>query len=176
MNLTDAAAELMRRESDRECRRNYGFGLDEIPPMSQWEMRTRKAAIDASCSASYHRDRPTQRQRAAIEEYNRVARRYRVLADAEFEIRRREVLEEIAKEKAAGTYREPGLAEGARGGAITLWLLCFAVLLLAMSSDGSFAIRASSPVSPPMMPILAPSTSGPLCTTPNLSPMSCLVG
>lgn len=57
--LNDAAAELMRRESDRECRRSYGFGLDESPPMSQWEMKVRKTAIDASNSSSYQKvDRP----------------------------------------------------------------------------------------------------------------------
>ena len=177
MNLTAAASEIMRRESDRECRRNYGFGLDEIPPMSQWEMKVRKTAIDASHSASYQKGRPTSRQRSAIEEYNQVARRYRALADAEFEIRLREIVAEIAKERAAGTYREPGLAEGARGSAITLWLLCISVLLLAVWSDASIAVRASSPTSfPSTVPVPVPSTSSPVCATPNPSHTSCLVG
>lgn len=177
MNLTDAAAELMRRESDRECRRSYGFGLDESPPMSQWEMKVRKTAIDASNSSSYQKGRPTSRQRSAIEEYNRVARRYCVLADAEFETRAKEIVVEIAKERAAGTYREPGLAEGARGSVITLWLLSISVLFLAVWNDGSFAVRASSSTSfPSTVPMPVPSTSSPVCTSPNPSPMSCLVG
>ena len=30
MSTTDDAFELLRRERDRECRKNFGFGLDEI--------------------------------------------------------------------------------------------------------------------------------------------------
>lgn len=137
MDLTSASHELMRRESDRECRKNFGFGLDEIPPMSQWEMKIRQAAIEASRSASYQKGRPTQRQRQKIEEYNQVARRYCTLADAEFQIRQGEIEEAVARERAAGTYWEPGIAEGARAGAIALWIVCLIVLLVIVRLCGS---------------------------------------
>ena len=198
MNLIDASFELMRRENDRECRKNYGFGLDEIPPMSQWEMKIRRAAIDASRSASYQKGRPTLRQRQKIEEYNRVARRYRTLADAEFQITlkeietvvrrnraladaefqttRKEIEIVVAKERAAGVYREPGIAYEVRGRAVALWIVCLLVLLLTVWPDSSLTIRPSSTTtSPSTIPNHPPSTSGPVCSTPNASPMPCSI-
>jgi hypothetical protein len=133
MDLTGASLELMHRQADRECRKNYGFGLEEIPPMTQWEAKIRKAAVDAYFSASYRKGQ----QRRKIEDYNQVARRYRALADAEFLMRRSEIKAEIAEARLAGTYQEPGLAEGVRNGVIGVWILCFIALILAMWLGGT---------------------------------------
>jgi len=140
MDLIRASYELMRRERDRECRKNFGFGIDEIPPMDQWEMKVRTMAIDASRSTNYQKGRPTARQREKIEAYNQVARRYRALADAEFQIRRSEIQIEVETERAAGTYQEPGIDEAAPAGAIALWLLCFMTLILTIWHGGTIPL------------------------------------
>ncbi|MCI0627636.1 MAG: hypothetical protein L0387_39300 [Acidobacteria bacterium] len=121
--------ELEMREQDRECRKTFGFGLDEIPSLTPWETQIRTAAIDAVGAANHSGRRPTHRQLQKVEAYNQMARRYRALADAEFAVAAKEINGQIAAERAAGTYVEPGLNEGCRAMSVVFGLSTLALLM-----------------------------------------------
>ena len=124
MSTTDDAFELLRRERDRECRKNFGFGLDEIPPMASWEAKARKDAADAVGACNNSGRRPTYRQSQKIETYNDIARRYRALADAEFRVRVSEINKIIGDERRRGAYVEPVVSDGSRIIAAFLLIPC----------------------------------------------------
>lgn len=123
--------ELMLREQDRECRRNYGFGIDDIPPMTPDESRIRVAAINAVGAANHNGRRPTYHQLQKVERYNEVARRYRALADAELLVALDEINQQIDAERAAGTYVEPGISWGCRAISVVSALVSVSFVLLA---------------------------------------------
>jgi len=147
MNRVDEAQELHFRELDRQCRRNFGFGLNEVPPMSPWEAQARNKAYQATNSASYLKGRPTFRQRQAIEEYNGIARRYRALADADLQGKIAEIDRQVSKEKAAGKYVDPGISSEWRAVSAISGLLAFISLAIMINSAVSerllWAILAS---------------------------------
>jgi hypothetical protein len=136
MSITDDAQELMRREMDRECRENWGFGLDELPPMTPWEACARRDAINATNSVSFQKGRPTFRQREKIETYNKIAGRYRALADAELEQQISEINAAIRKEQHAGVYADPGINHGQNSAMITLWIVCLIGSFLGFQAEG----------------------------------------